>query len=248
MDYKALYEQLQKEIADTRLETGFSLAELVEVSGHNDFLEEDAFNERELRFAAEAENKKLKAENERLHTDVKCRAKQLETYLSMIEKLKKEAEEANEDADSLVEAYEKLAKKKLVEHFDAVKEVAKIRAENEKLKADVERLEKHREEIMEGHLEFNKKAGEFHRKKVAELQAENDKLNEECDRRVGAEDYDEAVEHSVKLQNVWIELYARDKDGCDVDWKTIASITDYDEEKSKKLYEVCYGDDFDEES
>ena len=92
------------------------------------------------------------------------------------EKLKKEAEEANEDADSLVEAFEKLSKKKLVEHFDAVKEVAKIRAENEKLQADVERLEKHREEIMEGHLEFNKKAGEFHRKKVAELQAEIEKL------------------------------------------------------------------------
>ena len=42
------------------------------------------------------ENKKLKAENERLHRDVECRAKQLETYLSMIEKAKDYADDLKE--------------------------------------------------------------------------------------------------------------------------------------------------------
>ena len=120
--------------------------------------------------------------------------------------------------------------------------IGALKEEIVELKADVERLEKQRDTEREMHAEFNKWVVELIDKNVAELKAENDKLQEECDRRVGAEDYDEAVEHSVKLQNVWIELYARDKDGCDVDWKTIASITDYDEEKAKKLYEAEYPD------
>ena len=164
MDYKALSEQLQKDCdaehqryLEVQENYSWRLCEVCEYLG----IDNDDTSEKIIK-----EIKRDREEKKLLYEQLQAEN----------EKLKKEAEEANEDADSLVEAYEKLAKKKLVEHFDAVKEVAKIRAENEKLKADVERLEKHREEIMEGHLEFNKKAGEFHRKKVAELQAEIEKL------------------------------------------------------------------------
>ena len=57
-------------------------------------------------------------------------------------------------------------------------------------------------------------------------EAENEKLNREC---FELGEYERIVEH------MWCELYERDIEGGEIDWKT---ITDYDEETAKKLYEA----------
>ena len=46
-----------------------------------------------------------------------------------------------------------------------------------------------------------------------------------------------------RIKSLWIELYAQDKYGCEVSWKTIANLTKYDEEIAKKLYEEEYPED-----
>ena len=61
------------------------------------------------------------------------------------------------------------------------KSTAELKAENEKLKADVERLEKQRDTEREMHAEFNKWVVEHIDKNVGELQAENEELKAEND-------------------------------------------------------------------
>jgi len=130
MDYKALYEESQKEIEKLKEEISVEQAlveeqrlarkldtcslieeidKLNEECDHRapgddydaleiscDILREENECNKKNFLKTLDENKKLKAENERLHRDVECRAKQLETYLSMIEKAKDYADDLKE--------------------------------------------------------------------------------------------------------------------------------------------------------
>jgi len=116
MDYKALYEQLQmaeiekiQEYMDWKRDGEGSLYKFIKTYlGHNDALEEDAFNERELRFAAEAENKKLKRQLSDPYGGNQTCAELLQNYrdeMNIIEKI----DEGLEDI-SLVAPYIKRLK------------------------------------------------------------------------------------------------------------------------------------------
>ena len=143
MDYKALYEESQKEIEKLKEEISVEQAlveeqrlarkldtcslieeidKLNEECDHRapgddydaleiscDILREENECNKKNFLKTLDENKKLKAENERLHRDVECRAKQLETYLSILR--------------SRQEQIEKLREELLQTKFDAWREV-----------------------------------------------------------------------------------------------------------------------------
>lgn len=58
---------------------------------------------------------------------------------------------------------------------------------------------------------------------------------------------EELKEYKRIVECVWIDLYSADKHGCEIGWKDISGITNYDEEQAKKLYEDCYEDESEEE-
>ena len=121
------------------------------------------------------------------------------------------------------------------EIVDAVQRFLKDRDSCAKL---VEQLENKVEELEE-ELECRKSHTDT---EIGELKASNQQYIGMFNAVVESEG--EKVDKIDKLENtvkaVWIELYAQDKYGCNVDWKSIADLIEYDEEQAKKLYEEEY--------
>lgn len=80
---------------------------------------------------------------------------------------------------------------------------------------------------------------------IGELKAENEKLKKlicsSLHHLPSMEEENKKLKTQIEV--VWVELYAQDKYGCEVSWKSIADLIEYDEEKAKKLYEEEYPED-----